>query len=365
MDFRLSEEQRAVYEMTAKFAGQSLLPGIRKRDDAAVDPQDLRNELYEMGFAGFLLAEEAGGMAMDMTSFVLALEQLAAVDASIAFQIARTNSIICPIMQEYASDYLRTSYLENIAVGEIEVAYVDGTAGKLVATVQDSGWQISGSVSGVVMAESAELVLIHATIDDNSSALFLCKTASAGVIKSKNKQYLGFNCAGMAELTFETLNLKEQDLITLEGDAAVAKTKALIHLADAAICLGMGRGATELARMYAGERKQFGKTIDRFEAIRFKIAEMNLRCESAAALVFRAAAETGPDELKRRAAMAKIVSTESANFCARECVQIHGGYGYSKEYQAERFMRDARLMEIIDGSSEELREFLALGLIGS
>lgn len=367
MDFRPGEDALAIQDATRRFARERLLPGALARDEAGADPAGLRGELFEMGFGALTIPEEAGGLGLEPLAFALALEELAVVDASLALQLAWHN-LQAELLLRSGDEAAIERWLPRLAAGELLAAHAaaDGEE-PLKAEADGEGWTLSGRKRWVTGGRVAGLVLATARIGDGHG-LFALELPMDGVVLEDEAAALGLRGAGLCALRFHDARLGAESRLDGPRDAEslLEELRPLRGLAMAAVGLGLGRGALELAQAYAAQREQFGRTIDRFEAIRFKLAEMDLKTEAVRGLVWRAAAAAaaGEDgEFGRLAPMAKLMSAECATFCAVEGVQVHGGYGYSREYHAERLMRDARALPLIDGASETVRESIAARLI--
>jgi alkylation response protein AidB-like acyl-CoA dehydrogenase len=367
MDLRLGEETLAIRDTTRRFAREQLLPGLRERDERAADPAALRGELFEMGFGALTLPEDAGGLGLGPLELALALEELAAVDASLALQLAWHN-LQAELLQRAGGGAARR-WLPGLVSGERLVVWAAADGEEVLrAEAVETDWRLTGLKRWVGGARAAGLALATARTAEGMG-LFAVELPREGVSVEAEPRALGLRCTGLAALRFRSAMLPGEARLDGARSAGelLAELRPLRALALAAISLGLARGAFELALAYAAQREQFGRSIDRFEAIRFKLVEMELRCEALRGLLWRAAAAASAGdaaEAARLAEMAKLMSAETATFCAVEGVQIHGGYGYSREFHAERLMRDARALPLIDGSSEAVRESLAVRLIG-
>ena len=383
MDFRLSEEQLAVQDMTRRFARERLLPGVRERDEQGADPAELREELLGMGFGGLLVPEEQGGMGMDRMCLALGLEELAAVDAALALQILTSNVWGCQALELFGDDEQKSAALPPLAGGESLSAFCcsepeagsdRSLIGLSAATSGNGGFILNGSKCNVIAAAAAGVMLVVAGGEEaggvgerNDLSLLLVDAGSPGITVSPVRDTLGMRCAGIADVDFADLLAPPGALIGKAGAGArmLSELAPLASLGTAAVGLGMSVGAFELAREYASQREQFGRTIARFQGIRFKLSEMALRLEATRGLVMRSACAETETERAALGDMARLGAADTACFCARECVQIHGGYGYSREYHAERFMRDAKALDLFWETGEMVRSAIALRAIGS
>jgi alkylation response protein AidB-like acyl-CoA dehydrogenase len=375
MDFRYSEEQLAVQDMTRRFAREKVLPGVRERDEAGQVPDDLRRELLGMGFGAMLVPEEWGGMAMDSISYSIALEELSAVDASLAVALSVTNSLGCAPLLAFGTPDQRERFLRPLCDGRMLAAFCLSEAGagsdvrSLETRIERDGehYVITGSKMWVTNGSRADLFLVIGAGPDSSDprgakTALLVEKDTPGMSVGKLEDKMGLRCSDTALMHFDAVRVPKANLLHEEGKGLHVALAMLDggRIGIASQALGLARGAFELALDYAKQREQFGKTIDQFQLIQFKFADMAVRIEAARNLIYKACSlrDAGLD-YSRYAAMAKLYASETANFCARECVQIHGGYGYSREYHAERFMRDARVTEIYEGTSEIQRIVIA------
>lgn len=375
MDFRYSEEQLAVQEMTRKFAREKVLPGVRARDEAAEIPDELRRELLGMGFGAMLVPEQWGGMGMDSISYSIALEEISAVDASLAVALSVTNSLGCAPLLKFGTPEQQERFLRPLCDGRMLAAFClsEAGAGSDVRSLETrierdgDGYVITGSKMWVTNGSRADLFLVIGAGPDSpdprgAKTALLVEKGTPGLSVGKLEDKLGLRCSDTALMHFDGVRVPRANLLYDEGKGLHVALAMLDggRIGIASQALGLARGAFELALAYAKTREQFGQSIDRFQLIQFKFAEMATRIEAARNLVYKACSlRDAGEEFSRYAAMAKLYASETANFCARECVQIHGGYGYSREYHAERFMRDARVTEIYEGTSEIQRIVIA------
>ncbi|MCB1045610.1 MAG: acyl-CoA dehydrogenase family protein [Calditrichaeota bacterium] len=375
MDFLFTEEQLAVQEMTRRFAREKVLPGVRERDENAEIPDALRHELLEMGYGAMMVPEEWGGMGMDSISYSLALEEISAVDAALAVALSVTNSLGCAPLLRFGTEAQREKYLRPLCDGRMLAAFCLSEAGagsdvrSLETRIEREGdeYVITGSKMWVTNGSRADLFLVIGSsgpeVEGRSAkTALLVEKGTPGLSLGKLEDKLGLRCSDTALMHFDRVRVPAGNLLHEEGKGLHVALGMLDggRIGIASQSLGLARGAFELALDYARQREQFGKTIDQFQLIQFKFADMATRIEAARNLVYKACSlrDAGLD-YSRYAAMAKLYASETANFCARECVQIHGGYGYSREYHAERFMRDARVTEIYEGTSEIQRIVIA------
>jgi alkylation response protein AidB-like acyl-CoA dehydrogenase len=360
--FQLNEEQQAIQETTAEFAREVLLSTIRERDDSHEDASSARASLMEMGFGGMTLSEELGGLDLDILSISLVLEEIAKVDPALALQLAWHN-VWCLGLLQRGTDSSRSPSLEAIATGEALACWAGSCS--LDAKEENGQWILNGRISSVPGLKAAGYVFFHRQ-DEESETVFALSMKDSGLSVQDASAPLTLHTAAWGDLLLE--NCKATPLLASADTASVMHDLGVQEsLALASIGLGQMRGAFELSRLYASERVQFGRSIDKFEAIRFKLGEMTLMIERLSALRAGAAesfTQNGPERAAQVCDMARLDSAIGAAYCGREGVQIHGGYGYSREYHAERFMRDSRFLASIAGGVEVLRDRISTRCIG-
>lgn len=374
MDFSLTDQQEAVRDTVRRFAVEQLLPGIHEREEqvAAGGPwPDLSREragLFELGFGGMLLPEDEGGLELDHLSFHLALSELSRVDPSMGQLLSNHNALGVGWMR-HAEPRLREAWLPRLASGQALASWVrmDDLQRPLMAVENERGYVLDGVKRMVTAGAIGDVLLTSAQLDGRRVVLAL-QSATDGVTREREPLSLGLRGAGIGRVAFDQVQVDEEArLDTRISGKGLMLVRATASLGWASVALGIMEGAAEAATHYSAQREQFGKTINSFEAMRFKLADMQWKIESTRSLALRAAAaaDSGqPTEFARLADLARLAGAEGAAFCGREGVQIHGGYGYSREYHAERFMRDARGMELVGGGVEGLREQIATRWIG-
>ena len=374
MNFTLSDDQQAIRETARRYAMDKLLPGLREREETMAGQGEMpslsreRAGLFEMGFGGMLLSEDEGGLGLDHLSFSLALEEISRVDPAMGQLLSNHNAIgVC--WMSHAVPRLKEAWLKRLATGQALASWVrmDDLREPLKASPHPRGYVLNGVKRMVTAGAIGDLLLVNADLEGRRVVLTL-PAFSEGVTQEWEPKSLGLRGAGIGRLLFRDAVVDEDArLDSLLSGKALMILRATASLGWASVALGICEGAAELARSYAAQREQFGRTIDRFEAVRFKLADMLLKAEATRSLAWRAAAAADagqPTEFARLADLARLQGAEGASFCGRECVQIHGGYGYSREYHAERFMRDSRGMELVGGGVENLRESIAERWIG-
>jgi butyryl-CoA dehydrogenase len=374
MEFMLNDAQQAVRELARRYAQDRLLPGMQAREEASAvegEAPDLTREragLFEQGFGGVLLPEDEGGLGLDHVSFSLALEELAKVDPSMGQLLSNHNALGVGWVR-HAVPRIREEWIPRLASGQALAAWtrMDDLEAPLQAR-EDGPFLVLDGVKRMVTAGAiADLLLVSANLDGRR-VLLAVPVHTPGIVREREPKSLGLRGAGIGRVEFHGVRVDADARLDLRASGkGLMLVRATASLGWASVALGIMEGSARLARDYAAQREQFGRTIDQFEATRFKLVDMQAKIEAVRSLAWRAAAAADagqPTEFARLADMARLLGAEGAAFCGRECVQIHGGYGYSREFHAERFMRDARGMELVGGGVEGLREQIASQWIG-
>ena len=374
----LTDTQREIQQLARAFAAEYVAPYAAEWDrEQRFDPALVR-ELGAAGFLGMLLPERYDGLALDTNSYLLALEEIAAADASTAVMVSVHNSLPTQLLLHHGSEALKDHYLAAMARGEKlgGFALSEPDAGSDAASLRTQAmrdgdhWVINGTKSWISHGTYPDLVLIAMVRTDTPDARRGSKGISAFVLTpdmpgfrvGKKESKLGLRASPTVQLVFEDLRVPADHLLGEEGQGFIYAMQSLDHgrLGIAAQAIGIARAAMREARDYAGERKQFGQPIRSFQAIQFKLADMASRIASARALLHQtAAAKDRGETVTAYSSMCKLLASETAMFAADEAVQIFGGYGYVKEYPVERYLRDAKVTEIYEGTSEIQRVVIA------
>lgn len=378
MDFQLTEEQRMFKDAAAEFAKEKLFPKAGEFEEKEELPAELLKELAGLGYFGMLLPEEYGGSGMDCISYACSLEELSAGCAALGILLSVHNSLVCGAIFGYGTEQQKKKYLPKLAKGEIIGAYSltepqAGTdAGNLKTTAISSGsnYIVNGTKSFVSNGVLSNLVVLFCSTDPNAkskgiSTLLVEKGVPGFSVGPKEKK-MGMRASDTTELSFEDCKIPKENLLGIENEGFKIALSLLDNgrIGIAAQALGIAQAAFNEALKYSKERVQFGQTISNFQAIQFKLADMATQIEAARLLVYRAAwMKDQGMKLSKEASMAKLVASEVANFVVCEAVQIHGGYGYMKEYAVERYFRDARVTEIYEGTSEVQRMVISRHLL--
>lgn len=365
-------------ELVRDFARREIAPHVRKWDEASVFPREVFAKLGDMGLLGILVPEEYGGAGLTYRHAIAAIEELAAVEPGIALSVAAHNSLCTGHILAFANETQKRSWLPRLATGQTMGAWAltepesgsDAASLRTRARKVEGGWVLSGAKAFTTHASVAEVAVVMARSREEPGArgisAFIVPLSSPGVVRGKKEDKLGMRTSDTASLILEECVVGEEALIGQEGEG-YAQAMAVLEggrVGIAALGVGIARGALEAALAYAKTRKQFNLPLTAFEAIRFKLADMATQLDAARLLTEKAA------ELKDRglpcgriASEAKLFASEVAVKAAEEAIQIHGGYGYTREYPVEKFWRDAKLCTIGEGTSEIQRLIISKELI--
>ena len=367
----LTEDQLAIQRLARDFATAELAPHSADWDrDAHFEPS-LVGRMGELGFLGMLIPERYDGLGLDTPSYLLALEEIAAVDASVAVMMSVHNSLPTQMILNFGSEAQRERYLRPMARGELLGAFAlsEPDAGSDAASLRtqavrqaDGSWVLDGAKSWVTNGNTADVILAMARTDSGDArrgskglSTFIVTPDLPGFHVGKKEDKMGLRASPTVSLTFDGMRVPAENLVGDEGMGFVYAMQSLDNgrLGIAAQAVGIARAALEHATAYAAERRQFGKAIREYQAIQFKLADMALRTTAARTLLHAtAAAKDRGLPVTQFSSMSKLMASETAMFVTDEAVQIYGGYGYIKEYPVERFLRDAKVTEIYEGTSE-------------
>lgn len=367
MEFTLSEEQLMIQQAAKDFAQNELLPGVIERDDAQKFPKELIQKMGELGFMGMMVDEKYGGSGLGTLSYVLAMEELSKVDASASVMVSVNNSLVCWGLEAFGTEAQKEKYLTRLATGEIIGAFClsepeagsDATSQKTTAIDKGDHYVVNGTKNWITNGSSAEVYLVIAQTDVEKghrgiNALIVEKGMKGFEIGPKENK-LGIRGSDTHSLLFTDVKVPKENRIGDDGFGFkfAMKTLAGGRIGIAAQALGIAAGAYELSKKYSKERKAFGTEISNHQAIAFKLADMHTKIQAARHLVYQAACDKDSGEdYTLSGAMAKLYASEIAMETAVEAVQIHGGNGFVKDYHVERFMRDAKITQIYEGTSE-------------
>jgi len=367
MDFTLSEEQLMIQQAAKDFAQNELLPGVIERDETQTFPWELVQKMGELGFMGMMVNERYGGSGLGTLSYVLAMEELSKIDASASVMVSVNNSLVCWGLETYGTEEQKQKYLTRLATGEIIGAFClsepeagsDATSQKTTAIDKGDHYLLNGTKNWITNGNIAEVYLVIAQTDRDKghrgiNALIVEKGMEGFDIGPKENK-LGIRGSDTHSLMFNDVKVPKENRIGEDGFGFkfAMKTLAGGRIGIAAQALGIAAGAYELALKYAKERKAFGTEIANHQAIAFKLADMHTKIQAARHLVYQSAWDKdNGNDYTLSGAMAKLYASEVAMETAIEAVQIHGGNGYVKDYHVERLMRDAKITQIYEGTSE-------------
>jgi hypothetical protein len=375
----LTEEQEQLRREVCSFAEREVAPHVSEWDEKSEFPHKVVKKLGEMGLMGVIFPEELGGAGMGYVEYVLAVEELSRVDGSVGIIVASHNSLCTNHIFLAGNDAQKKKYVTKLASGEWLGAWgltepgsgSDAGGMRTTATKTANGWVLNGSKTFITNGTYADCALVLAVTDKEKGtrggiSAFVVEKGMKGFRPGKKENKLGLRASDTAELIFENCELPEENLVGKTGEGFKDAMRVLDggRISIAALALGMARGALDAAAKYAMERKQFGKAIADFQAIQFKLATMATELDAAWLLTMRAAQMKDAGlSVTKEAAMAKLYASEAACRICDEGVQIHGGYGFIKDYPAEKFYRDVKLCTIGEGTSEIQRIVIARELL--
>ena len=379
MDFSLTSEQRAVREAARDFARGEIEPIVDEIDEAQRFPREVIMKAGELGFLGVIFPEEYGGAGLGYVEYVLVITELSKVDPSVGISIAAHNSLCSNHIYKFGNDEQKRRWLIPLARGEKIGAWSltepgagsDAAGTRSRAEKVDGGWVLNGSKTFTTHGSVGDTCVVFAVDDPDGRrhhniSAFVIDKGTEGFRPGKKENKLGIRASDTAEVIMENCFIPEENLLGQRGEGFIQA----LHILDggrisiAALGLGTAIGAFDTARAYAEEREQFGKPIASFQAIAFHLAEMATRIAASEILVLAAALEMDRGaSVTRLAAEAKLYAGETAVFCSERGVQIHGGYGFIKDYRAEKYYRDAKICTIGEGTSEIQRTVIARSLL--
>lgn len=379
MDFELNEEQRMIRDLARDFAQNEIAPIAAEIDERGEFPHETIKKMGELGLMGLEVSPEWGGAGADTVSYVLAMEEISKVCASHGVVMSVNNSLVCYGLEKFGTDAQKERFLKPLAGGKAIGAYAltepqsGSDAGNMHTTaVRDGdGWVINGHKSWITSGPVADYIITFVATDPQAghrgTSAFIVDTSLPGVERGKIEPKLGIRASATCEIMFDGCRLPADHQIGTDGMGFKIALSILDagRIGIAGQANGIAMAAYEAAVEYAKERTAFGQPIAEFQAIQFKLADMYTRIEAARMLTFSAAIKKDRGEhFSAAAAMAKLYSSETANWVAYEALQIHGGMGYSRELPIERYYRDARITTIYEGTSEIQRLVIARALLG-
>jgi alkylation response protein AidB-like acyl-CoA dehydrogenase len=383
MQFQLSEEHLMIQKAARDFAQNEALPGVIERDEHQKFPREQVLKLAELGFMGMMVSPDYGGSGMDTISYVLAMEEISKIDASCSVCMSVNNSLVCWGLEAYGSEEQKQKYLVPLAQGrkdgELYIgafllsepeAGSDATSQRTTAEEKGDHYILNGTKNWITNGSSASVYLVMAQTDPEKGSkginVFIVEKSWPGVSVGAKENKLGIRGSDTHSILFNDVKVPKENRIGGDGFGFTFAMKTLAggRIGIASQALGIASGAYEMALKYSRERKAFGKEIMHHQAIQFKLADMATRIEGARLLCFKAAWEKDQHiDYTLSSSMAKVFASETAMWVAVEAVQIHGGYGYVKEYHVERLMRDAKITQIYEGTSEVQRIVISRSIL--
>jgi alkylation response protein AidB-like acyl-CoA dehydrogenase len=380
VDFAFTDEQNQLRRSVREFAEGEIAQHVMEWDEASRFPSEIMPKLGEMGLLGVIFPEKYGGAGLGYIEYVIAIEELSRVDGSVGIIVAAHNSLCSNHIYKFGSEEQKKKYLAPLVQGKkigawslTEPEAGSDAAGTRTTAVRDAkGWVLNGSKTFCTNGHYADIAVVMAVTDRSKNShgisAFIVEKGTPGFKPGKKENKLGLRASDTSELVFSDCQIPAENLLGAEGDGFIGSLKILDggRISIAALGLGMAQGALAAATRYAKQRKQFGQTISEFQAIQFKLAEMATEVEAARLLVYQAAwlADRKDVRFTKESSMAKLFAGEVAVRVANECVQIHGGYGFIKDYPAEKFYRDVKLCTIGEGTSEIQKLVIARQLLG-
>ncbi|MES2431597.1 MAG: acyl-CoA dehydrogenase family protein [Bacteroidota bacterium] len=375
MQFEFSEEHLMIQKAARDFAINDCLPGVIERDELQKFPKEQIEKLADLGFMGMMVKPEYGGSGMDTISYVLAMEEISKIDASVSVCVSVNNSLVCYGLQEYGSEEQKKKYLTPLAHGKKDgqlyigafllsepEAGSDATSQKTTAEDKGDHYLLNGTKNWITNGNSASVYLVIAQTDVSKGSrginAFIVEKNWPGVMVGAKENKLGIRGSDTHSILFTDVKVPKENRIGADGFGFTFAMKTLAggRIGIASQALGIASGAYERSLAYSKERKSFGKEIMHHQIIQFKLADMATKIESARLLCLKAAWEKDQHlDYTVSSSMAKVFASETAMWTTTEAVQIHGGYGFVKEYHVERLMRDAKITQIYEGTSEVQR----------
>lgn len=379
MDFQLTEEQQMVRDTIRDFAEKELAPGVAERDEKCIFPGEYVKKLGELGFLGVNIPESLGGAGLDMVSYAISVEELSRIDPSTAIVVSVQNSLVDYPLEKFANAEQKERFLKPLAQGTLLGAFAltepesgsDAGAMKTTAVRDGDHYVINGSKNFITTGENCNIMIVFSVTDPSkgskSSTAFILEKGMPGFNVGKHENKLGIRATDTVSISLEDVKVPVANMLGEEGQGFKIALTALDsgRIGVGAQALGIAQASLDESVKYSKERYQFGKAIAMFQAIRFKIARMAVDVDAARLLLYRAAAKKDAHErFTREAAMAKLICSETAVRNSLEAIQIHGGYGYVKEYPVERFLRDSKITTIYEGTNEVMQMVIADHYLG-
>jgi alkylation response protein AidB-like acyl-CoA dehydrogenase len=378
MNFQLTEEQILIQKTAREFADNELAPGVVERDEKKIFPKEGIKQMADLGFMGMMVEPKWGGGGMDSISYTIAMEEISRVEASSGVVMSVNNSLVCYLLEKFASDHLKEKYLKPLASGNKLGAFSlsepqagsDASNMRTFANKDGDHYYISGTKNWVTNGINSDYVILFAVtekgIGHNGVSCFIVEKGWDGFETGKPENKLGIRASDTCELYFDNVKIPANNLIGNEGEGFKIALATLDggRIGIASQALGIAQASLNASVAYSNERIQFGKPISKNQAIQFKIADMGMEIEAARLLIRQAAWKKDQKQnYGHLASMAKVYASEVAMRASTQCVQIHGGFGYMRESGIERLMRDAKITQIYEGTSEIQRVVIARELL--
>jgi alkylation response protein AidB-like acyl-CoA dehydrogenase len=379
MDFRPSEEQEILRRTVREFAEAEIRPYVMEWDEAQQFSPDLLPKLAALGLMGIQFSEQYGGAGMSAVDYCICIEELARVDPAIALSVAAHNGLCSAHIAMFGTAAQKTQYLPPLVAGEVLGAWgltesqagSDAAGMRTTAVRQGECWVINGAKTFITHGAIGGVMVVMAVTDrakgNRGISAFVLARGTPGMSAGKKENKLGMRASDTSEVIFQDCRLPQSQMLGEEGQGFINTLQVLDagRIGIAALSVGLAQGAYEAARNYAKERRQFGQPIAAFQAIQWKLADAATKIEASRLLTYRAAylKDLGR-RMTKESAMAKLYASETAVHVADDCVQIHGGYGFVKDYPAEKYFRDVKLLTIGEGTSEIQRLVIARQLLG-
>jgi len=380
VEFSFTEEQQQLRRSVREFAEGEIAPHVMEWDEASHFPMEIIPKLAEMGLLGVIFPEQYGGAGLGYIEYALAIEELSRVDGSVGLIVAAHNSLCSNHIFKFGTEAQKQKYLVPLASGKAIGAWSltepeagsDAGGTRTTAVRDGQHWVLNGAKTFTTNGHYANYCVAMAVTDKSKGShgisAFILEKGTPGFRPGKKENKLGMRASDTSEVIFNDCRVPQENLLGPEGEGFTGSLKILDggRISIAALALGMAQGALEAATKYAKQRKQFGQAISEFQAVQFKLADMATQVEAARLLVYQAAwlADKKDARFTREASMAKLFASEIAVQVANECVQIHGGYGFIKDYPAEKYYRDVKLSTIGEGTSEIQKLVIARQLLG-
>jgi alkylation response protein AidB-like acyl-CoA dehydrogenase len=380
VDFHFTDEQNHLRRSIREFAEGEIAPHVMEWDEVSHFPIEIMPKLAEMGLLGIIFPEQYGGAGLGYIDYVIAIEELSRIDGSVGIIVAAHNSLCSNHIFKFGTEAQKQKYLVPLAQGKKIGAWSltepeagsDAGGTRTTATCDSNHWVINGAKTFTTNGHYADVCVAMAVTDKSKAShgisAFIIEKGTSGFKPGKKENKLGLRASDTSEVIFSDCRVPRENLLGDEGEGFTGSLKILDggRISIAALALGMAQGALDAAVNYAKQRKQFGQPISEFQAIQFKLADMATEVEAARLLVYQAAwlADRKDVRFTRESSMAKLFASEVGVRVANECVQIHGGYGFIKDYPAEKFYRDVKLCTIGEGTSEIQKLVIARQLLG-